>query len=403
MLPRDFNHHRTYLSQTMDSLSITVSILTVLGTTGSIGKAIKKLVMLRGVPDALLALNNEVSDFHLIVSKTDALLQHYRDAPCTTSRNADFAAEVAPLLERGKARLLELECLIEYTLTSPGQNGESVLNGSACSREHEKVNRIKEELCSIRTSLATLLSISASSAALISEVQLSELRFISNNILEHQRQTQAWTGHILTRYNAIETSNERIQILLQELLHTQTARQSVTHNIGPRTASNEAPISASTEANGQWLFGLAATTPSPTFSRQNSTCQCYYKTKHTWKSPDRMKNLLGMLFLGYSASPSVNLACDKCRYRRKEATLVVRYVFPAWFIARALYFSPRLSTSRGLEQVLRVPLILPNNTKILDLLRDDDFEGVKAWTRTRENSLFGVNARGSSLLHVSLY
>ena len=82
---------------------------------------------------------------------------------------------------------------------------------------------------------------------------------------------------------------------------------------------------------------------------------------------------------------------------------MVRYVFPAWFIARALYFSLRLSTSRGLEQVLRVPLILPNNTKILDLLRDDDFEGVKAWTRTRENSLFGVNARGSSLLHVSLY
>ena len=191
MLPRDFNHHRTYLSQTMDPLSITVSILTVLGTTGSIGKAIKKLVMLRGVPDALLALNNEVSDFHLIMSKTDALLQHYRDAPGTTSRNADFAAEVASLLERGKARLLELECLIEYTLTSPGQNGESVLNGSAWSREHEKANRIKEELCSIRTSLATLLSISASSTALISEVQLSELRFISNNILEHQRQTQA--------------------------------------------------------------------------------------------------------------------------------------------------------------------------------------------------------------------
>ena len=119
----------------MDPLSITVSVLAILGSSGSVGKAVKKLMGLRSVPDALLALNNEISDFHLIVSKTDALLQLYRGTPSTTSRVVSFATEISPLLVRGKARLLELECLIEYTLTAPGPNGESVLNKAAWLRE----------------------------------------------------------------------------------------------------------------------------------------------------------------------------------------------------------------------------------------------------------------------------
>ena len=174
----------------MDPLSVSVSILTMLGTGASLGKAVRKIAGLRGTPDAFLALNNEISDFHLVVSNTDYLIRRYQSTRNVTTRHTDFAVTFGPLLERGKEKLLELECLIEYTLTTRGSNGEVFLNKVTWLRKADQVSRIREDLRSIRASLTMHLGLLASSTALTTEIQVSEPRIVGGEILEQQRQTQ---------------------------------------------------------------------------------------------------------------------------------------------------------------------------------------------------------------------
>ena len=62
----------------MDPLSLTASIIAVLGAGGSVASGIERIVSLRHAPDALLALNNEIVDFQLVVRMIQELLQDYK-------------------------------------------------------------------------------------------------------------------------------------------------------------------------------------------------------------------------------------------------------------------------------------------------------------------------------------
>ena len=54
----------------MEPLGAVASILTVLGAASSISQSLGSLItLLRGIPDAILALNNEVSDLQLILGE----------------------------------------------------------------------------------------------------------------------------------------------------------------------------------------------------------------------------------------------------------------------------------------------------------------------------------------------
>ena len=50
-----------------DPLSLTASIIAVLGATDSVGKALSKIKYLKESPNELLALINEVSDFKIVL------------------------------------------------------------------------------------------------------------------------------------------------------------------------------------------------------------------------------------------------------------------------------------------------------------------------------------------------
>ena len=385
----------------MDPLSITVSVLTILGSSGSVGKAVKKLMGLRSLPDALLALNNEISDFHLVVSKTDALLRSHQSTPDTSSRITDFATELSPLLARGKVKLLELECLIEYNLTRPGQHGVSVLNKVAWLREQDKVRTIQDEIRSIRTSLATLIGIFASSTALRTEIQLSELRLISNNIMQSQRQGHAMTSQILARQSATGSSHGRTEPMLQELILTQRAHHTFVSQRGSSFLSDGIFAPAWPRPDGRLSLGLEVANLTHHVRWNGNRCQCLCHTKYAWRSPGRLKQLFGLLFLGYSGMPTINAACERCVCRQnRDATVVIRYVFPAWFVARVLYFSLRVSTLNGIEQVLKVSTFIPSHSKFYEFINKDNTEGFKIWLSAGECSPFGVDEEGLTLLDV---
>ena len=61
-----------------DPLSITASIIAVLGAADSVSKVLSKIRIFNDSPDGLLALINEVSDFKVVLYDIE---RHFRNSP----------------------------------------------------------------------------------------------------------------------------------------------------------------------------------------------------------------------------------------------------------------------------------------------------------------------------------
>ncbi len=89
------------------------SLLSLLVVADQVSKGLDKLASLRGAPDAVRALNNEVSELRFVLSEAEPLLQKYKASAVSST------AEDSPLLhsvELAKERLNDLETIIRNLL-----------------------------------------------------------------------------------------------------------------------------------------------------------------------------------------------------------------------------------------------------------------------------------------------
>ena len=103
----------------MDPLSITVSIVALIGAAQQVAVGLNKLASLRGAPAAVLALNNELSDLRLVLSEAEPLLlKHGRAAAASQTATSTIANDTRLKLsiERAKDKLMELESIIQNRL-----------------------------------------------------------------------------------------------------------------------------------------------------------------------------------------------------------------------------------------------------------------------------------------------
>ena len=122
----------------MDPLSITASIIAILGTGGAVAKGLFKLRSIKDAPTVLLQLNNDVSDLTLLVQAVDQLLRSYRPAmPPSMQDQVVYSA-----LERARNVVLQLEELIEYTLTKETGSGPQA-NRTAWLGSLDRIKEVK--------------------------------------------------------------------------------------------------------------------------------------------------------------------------------------------------------------------------------------------------------------------
>ena len=118
-----------------DPLSLIASIIAVIGVGGQVAKAVRKIASLKDAPDAVLALNNEIPDLHLVVLAVEDVFQKQRTSrvPPPSGAAAEIYADitVANSLKFAKAKTVELEEL--YHRLTP-----SILDSSGSSQ----VNKI---------------------------------------------------------------------------------------------------------------------------------------------------------------------------------------------------------------------------------------------------------------------
>ena len=61
----------------MDPISLIASIVTIIGTGGTVGRGLRDLAQVRHAPQVLLQLKDQVSDLHLLIEATsDVATKH---------------------------------------------------------------------------------------------------------------------------------------------------------------------------------------------------------------------------------------------------------------------------------------------------------------------------------------
>ena len=96
-----------------DPLSITASIIAVLGAAEGVSKTLAKIKSLRHAPNEILALINEVSDLRIILGEVERYI--IRDASRPSPSNEQLQT-MSTLVEKAKQSLLELDQLVQYRL-----------------------------------------------------------------------------------------------------------------------------------------------------------------------------------------------------------------------------------------------------------------------------------------------
>jgi hypothetical protein len=138
----------------MDPLSITASIIAILGAGEAIAQGIRKLVVLRDAPSGILQLNNELSDLRLvIVVVQDVHEQHYE----FLGTRSPHSAVLYSALKNTQVAVQDLDALIQYGL--PKATIHRGIDWIAWMREGSKIQKMNARLRSARMDITAATSI----------------------------------------------------------------------------------------------------------------------------------------------------------------------------------------------------------------------------------------------------
>lgn len=126
----------------MEPLSLTASVIAIVGAGGSICKGLKKLASLRHAKRDLLILQDDVSELQSYVEDVSEVVSELE-----SMINRPSYQRVGTALQRAKSALLELEKLIVYNLTTiPDSNGEVDIDPSAWFMNQSAIRSWRAEI-----------------------------------------------------------------------------------------------------------------------------------------------------------------------------------------------------------------------------------------------------------------
>ena len=131
----------------MDPLSLTASLIAILGVGGSISKGLRKIHQMKRAPEILLQLNNEITDLNVLVLTVDEIYRQLSDP--MLARQPEVICET---LIRAKNTILELKKLVEYVLTKKTDTDPEVAR-LAWVRSINRIKEMKEEIRHARSDL----------------------------------------------------------------------------------------------------------------------------------------------------------------------------------------------------------------------------------------------------------
>ena len=129
-----------------DPLSVTASIIAVIGAADAVAKGLRRLKAAKDAPKGLQDLILDVAQIEMVLNGVKSVVLN----------SGSPLIELATLIEESGSKLLELRSLIEYTLTKAGVSDK--VDRWQWLRKGNEVERLRNQLGTIRLNLVTLTS-----------------------------------------------------------------------------------------------------------------------------------------------------------------------------------------------------------------------------------------------------
>ena len=133
-----------------DALSLTASIIAVLGAAEGVTKTLSRLESIRNSPQELLVLINEVSDLRIVLEDIQRYYRKAREKQIPTEQ----VDHLSHLVNRANEKLLDLDKLIHYRLLKPQSSLDQI---KVSKREWLKaiktIDRYRQSLRDIRLNI----------------------------------------------------------------------------------------------------------------------------------------------------------------------------------------------------------------------------------------------------------
>ena len=344
----------------MDPLSVSASVLTLLGAGGTLSKLLRKGIDLKNAPDVLKALNDEVSELQSTANDVNDLLW---------KANRDFddppPKSLISSLSRVKSILVQLESYISYQLTTFTADGEGIrVDKSVYFRAERRLHELKDEIYASRTALASALSLFASSISMRNNVESREISRslgMLHNKLEmvpalalSVRDTPQQILFPQTAFRTIGTGGELLEGR-SGLISGHGALEDKS-NISPDAPSQLQNYDSQMVVLGE-LRNQRQLNSAPIVQliqdSCNTGCHCPCHSNKQIRSPKLLRAFLGSFLLSYCTYPSLKQACS-VRCRARAGGIACSYVFPPLLLDRAISISYSCALAKGPELLLRV-------------------------------------------------
>ena len=328
----------------MDPLSLTTSVLALLGACTTASRTIAKIRRLKDAPALVHALNNELSDLRVILMDvTDHFENAQSDGPPIPPVESAIFKLCSSTLSQTRDKVQSVEGIIRHRLLKPGKNSDLKIDKTAFVREHDHLIQLQADLRDLRQKMTGLFSHLGMSKISKIEVQVNEIR--TNDI------PKLMEGQI------------KIERTLSQVLSLTPAKPDGTFqwSQSPGTGALNNPKMASVEI----------TVSRSTYKGLEMKCGCSCKRTSVY-----MQTFFGTLFMCYTAAPVLHHGSRSCPHHRAKEVLV-SYLFPTWFLRYMLCFETKWSPSRAITYSLTVAHVIPIDHAVYDLIVAEDLDGIK--------------------------
>ena len=392
----------------MDPFSISTGVVTLLGVCAGTCKVFKKIRGLRRAPELIQALNNEVSDLHLII----ACISNYLDGTTTSELgllhvdDSNFLL-CMQLLDDTRGMVLELGSFLQgriLKITSTKSESPEV-NRVALLKEQGRLTRLQAQLQQARQRISSLaISLGMKGATKI-EVLLRDVHYTTREIRSDMQKDMLLTRNCHTEienalvhgFSTVSGGQTSIENKLVQGLSAIRGGQVEIENTLVRILDNqrdlEGSFSRSLKAESSPISeGIEMSLTVARFNGSASTCSCSRR-----RTAGYFQTCMGNLFIGYAAAPSTSRPQCFCKH---EDRLVLVYCFPAWFASYILSLRAQYSGLLNMNFSFSVAQTLPHNHLLWDLIEDGEIDQMRELFQSNKVSVSAQAPHGTGTLTV---
>ena len=359
----------------MDPLSITASIVALLGACSAASRTLGKVCSLSQAPELIQQINNDLCELELALPDLSDYLERSQmqsSVPGSLGTQQAIQQRCSLVLDRTRDKVQEVRSLIEQIIKNE-RGGTYNIRRVSFMKKHGQLNRLHDNLWKARHQVTSLF-------AHLGMREASKYNVLLTSI-ESSSQSQT---NMLSSLSALANSEARTEDSIDLLSQMQSA-------------SPSSSITRIAEAQ----VAYRSTHDSVKISVSRTKCLSSHN-RHPYphsNAPQYLQTCLGRLFAGYVALPKADGHQLPCTCRSK-AELSLVYFFPLWFINYAISVYATYGPLDGLNCSLSIRPIVSQNHLIWELVDVGDIERMNILFSNGDVSIKTANNTGHGLLHV---